>query len=103
MGSNQPASRVFLSLLLFWALVPLAFGKTTPRFAFVTNASDNTVSIYTVNATSGLLRDDGYALVGTKPEGATVTPNGSFLYVANSTSGNVSAFSVNSNHGSLTD
>lgn len=102
MGSNLPASRVFLSLLPFLALIPSALGKTVPTFAFVANASDNTVSIYTVNSTTGLLRDAGYALAGTKPVGAVLTPNGAFLYVANSGSKNVSAFSVNSSTGTLT-
>lgn len=68
----------------------LRFQRRSPRFAFVTNTNDNTISIYTVNATSGLLRNDGYALVGSKPEGVTVTPNGKFLYVTNSGSSNVS-------------
>ncbi len=74
---------------------PGAFCAVVPRFAFVANTSDNTVSIYTVIASSGLLRDNGYVLVGTKPVAVTVTPNGQFLYVANSGSSNVSAFSVN--------
>ena len=55
-------ARVFLALTFFLALNPHVFGAAVPRFAFVTNANDNTVSIYTVNAISGLLRDDGYTL-----------------------------------------
>jgi hypothetical protein len=102
MQVNQPTSGVFLTLAFLFSLSSCAFSEAVPRFAFVTNANDNTVSIYTVNATSGLLRDDGYALVGSKPAGVTVTPNGKFLYVTNSASSNVSAFSVNLQNGSLT-
>lgn len=102
MRINQTTSAAFRSCTLFFALSLCAFGAVVPRFAFVANTTDNTVSIYTVNATSGLLRDNGYVLVGTKPVAVTVTPNGQFLYVANSGSSNVSAFSVNLTNGTLT-
>src|SRR5216684_8412808 len=102
MRVTPPTSGVFLALPLLLWLSPSLFGAAVPRFAFVANAKDNTVSIYTVNATSGLLRDDGYVLVGKTPAGAAVTPNGKFLYVVNSGSSNVSAFSVNLQNGSLT-
>lgn len=85
---------VVLTLLLFLSMAPCAFGVTDPRFAFVANANDNTISVYTVNATSGFLRDNGYVAVGAKPSGVTVAPNGKFLYVADSGAAGVSAFSV---------
>jgi 6-phosphogluconolactonase len=48
------------------------------------------------------LRDDGYVVVGSKPSGVAVTPNGAFLYVADSGAAKVSAFSVNLQNGNLT-
>jgi 6-phosphogluconolactonase len=74
---------------------------TTPRFAYVANSKDNTVSIYTVNASSGQLRNNGWALTGSKPVAVRLTPAGKFLYVANSSSANVSAFRVNATNGGL--
>ena len=104
MRINQPRVFLVVPLLFFFSLCGslCAFGAAVPRFAFVVNTKDSTVSTYTVNATSGLLRDNGYVVVGKKPAGATVTPNGAFLYVANSGSNNVSAFSVNLTNGTLT-
>src|SRR5271163_361173 len=102
MRINQTISTALRTCALFSVLTQCAFGAAVPRFAFVANTSDNTVSIFTVNASSGLLRDNGYVLVGTKPVAVTVTPNGEFLYVANSGSSNVSAFSVNLTNGTLT-
>lgn len=83
-------------------LALMTAAAVSPRFAFVANSNDSTVSVYTVNATSGLLRADGFALVKNKPLGLAVTSGGQFLYVANSGSGNVSAFSVNTRNGTLT-
>lgn len=74
----------------------------SPRFAFVANSSDNTVSVYTVNASSGLLRANGYVVVKNNPTGMAVTPGGQFLYVVNSSSADVSGFSVNTHNGILT-
>ena len=50
-----------------------------PRFAYVPNIADDTVSIYTVNAFTGQLRDHGYVLAGHGPGEATL--GGRFLYV----------------------
>jgi 6-phosphogluconolactonase len=102
MRFNQPTLRTFLVFALFLWLTFFAFGTTVPRFAFIANTNDNTLSVYTVNATSGLLRDDGYAVVGSKPAGATLTPSGALLYVANSGSHNLSAFEVNLSNSILT-
>ena len=65
-----PAAAIFLPLLL--ALVacggdgegdgggPPPPTSDVPRFAYVANSNDNTVSIYTVNASTGRLRANGY-------------------------------------------
>jgi 6-phosphogluconolactonase (cycloisomerase 2 family) len=77
-------------------------GFLEPRFAYVANISSNTVSVYTVNATTGQLRNNGYVLAGTNPESVTVDPSGRFAYVANSGSNNISAYSINAITGDLT-
>jgi 6-phosphogluconolactonase (cycloisomerase 2 family) len=94
--------RIFGSLAIMH-LALMTAAAVSPRFAFAANSNDGTVSVYTVNATSGLLRADGYALVKSKPLGLAVTPGGQFLYLANSGSGNISAFSVSTKNGMLTE
>src|SRR5437868_1000999 len=71
-----------------------------PRFAYVANFSDDSVSIFTVNATTGQLRDNGYALAGKGP--GEVTLGDSFLYVSDYKSNNVSAYRINASTGALT-
>jgi 6-phosphogluconolactonase (cycloisomerase 2 family) len=73
-----------------------------PRFAYVTNSADNTISEYTVNVSTGQLRANGYVLAGTLPLSVVVDPSGKFAYVANGISNNVSAYTVNASSGTLT-
>ncbi len=79
----------------------------SPRFAYVTNLNDASVSIYTVNATSGQLRYTGYIGAGTKPISVAVDPLGKFVYVANNgdsiSPSNVSAYTINASTGALTE
>ena len=56
-----------------------------PRFAYVANNGDGTVSMYTANAVTGQLRHNGYVAAGTGPLSVAVDPSGKFAYVANST------------------
>src|SRR5215831_9526274 len=77
----------------------LRAATSVARFAYVPNIGDNTVSIYTVNTSTGQLRDNGYVLAGHGPGEATL--GGKFLYVSNFFSNNISAYSVNSSAGAL--
>ncbi|MDO8990766.1 MAG: beta-propeller fold lactonase family protein [Sideroxyarcus sp.] len=74
----------------------------SPRFAYVANSSDNTVSIYTVNAATGQLRHNGYAMTGASPHSVTVDPSGRFAYVANWGDNTISAYNINVSSGALT-
>ena len=73
---------------------PAAAASIVPRYAYVANNSDNTVSKYTVNAATGQLRANGYVAAGTRPFSVTVDPSGKYAYVANYTSNNVSAYTL---------
>ncbi len=53
-----------------------------PRFAYVANPGDNTVSHYTVDSVTGQLRNNGYSGVGGTPQAVAVDPTGKFVYVA---------------------
>ncbi len=77
-------------------------GFLVPRFAYVPNDGDNTVSIYTVNAKTGQLRSNGYVLAGTNPQQVTVDPSGRFAYVVNFGSNSISAYTINASTGALT-
>jgi 6-phosphogluconolactonase (cycloisomerase 2 family) len=72
-----------------------------PRFAYVANAGDGTVSMYAVSTVSGQLRHNGYVLAGGGPQSVAVDPAGRFAYVANMTSGDVSAYAIDSSNGRL--
>ena len=77
-------------------------GFLEPRFAYVANSNSNTVSVYTINVTTGQLRNNGYVLAGTFPESVMVDPSGRFAYVANFASNNISAYTINAGTGDLT-
>lgn len=75
----------------------------SPRFMYVANSGNNTVSIYAVDAASGQMRANGYVLTGgIGPFSVTVDPTGRFVYVANFGSHDVSAFSINPTSGAPT-
>ncbi len=78
-------------------------GSVFPRFAFVANANDDTISFYTVDATSGQFRSNGYTAeqAGSKPKAVALDPTSQFLFVANSGLNNVAAYSVNAANGTL--
>ncbi len=72
-----------------------------PRFAYVANDNDNSVSVYAVNATTGRLTFTGKVSAGTNPYSVTVDPSGRYAYVVNLGDGTVSQYTIGSN-GSLT-
>ena len=65
-----------------------------PRFAFVANFDDASVSSYAVDNASGRLKYIGKAAAGSNPRSVTVDPSGRFAYVANQTSNNVSQYTI---------
>ena len=82
--------------------VAVACVTPSPRFAYVANFGDNSVSVYTVNATTGQLRFKGYVAAGSNPIAVAVDPAGKFAYVTNNGSGDVSAYTIDSGTGALT-
>src|SRR4051812_8337810 len=73
------------------------------RFAYVANSSDNSISIFSMDSTSGQLSKIGQTPSGgVHPIFIKTDPTGKFLYVAHSASGNVSTFAIDRNSGSLT-
>ena len=79
------------------------------RFAYVanpvSNASDlSTISMYTINSTTGILTPTSPATVptGWYPQEIAIDPLGRFVYTANSDDATVSMFTINQTTGVLT-
>lgn len=77
--------------------------SATPRFAYVLNNQDKTVSRYTIDNTSGELTPVGSPVsTGTNPQAMAMDWHGKFLYVVNQDSNNISAFTIHPTTGALT-
>lgn len=78
--------------------IALSSGTTpithVPQFAYVANSGDNTVSVYSIDPSSGILTGVGPTATGTNPQSIATDPSGKFLYVANQGSNNVSAYAI---------
>ena len=73
------------------------------RFAYATNAADNTISVYAIDSTTGALGTVGSPVpTGTSPYAIVGSPDSQHVYVVNQTSNNVSAYAVNATSGALT-
>jgi len=79
------------------------------RFAYVANLVSNasdlaTISMYTINSTTGVLTPTTLATVptGFLPQGIAIDPLGRFLYTANTDDSSVSMFTINQSTGVLT-
>ncbi len=79
-----------------------------PRFAYVANENDGTVSIYTVHPFSGQLRHNGYAPTGGGAPGqvgrvfVAADSAGQLLYIADQLSSELWVYRIDSATGSLT-
>jgi 6-phosphogluconolactonase (cycloisomerase 2 family) len=74
-----------------------------PRFAYVTNFTDNTISGYVMDPVSGRLRHNGYVLSpDTGARAVGVDPAGKFAYVVSFYSYTIRAYSINATTGALT-
>src|SRR5438445_422351 len=63
-----------------------------PRYAFVANNGDNSVSSYVVDAAAGRLKYIGKVATGANPNSVTVDPSGRYAYAANGA--NVSQYTI---------
>jgi 6-phosphogluconolactonase (cycloisomerase 2 family) len=72
-----------------------------PRFAYVVNEADATLSSYTVDGATGQLRATGYVATGATPYVVALHPNGLFAYVSNRGANSVSMYSIDPLSGRL--
>ncbi len=73
-----------------------------PRFAYVVDINSGTISSLTVNATTGQLRHNGYALAGESPTALAIDPFGKFAYAGEEVSGDIFMYSISTKDGTLT-
>ena len=74
------------------------------QFAYVANKTDNTISAFLIDGTTGALTPiagSPFANTGTSPDSLLVDPSGQYLYVANNGSADVSVYSINVTSGAL--
>ena len=85
--------------LAFLSFVPPLFGQ----FSYVANQGDNTVSGYTVNATTGALTPiPGSPFpAGSFPISVAVDPSDKFIYVVDNVDNNISGYTINAVSGVL--
>lgn len=73
------------------------------RFAYAANAGDNTISVYSIDSTTGALTAVGAPVpTGTSPYAIAARPDGKYVYVVNEISNNISVYAVNTTSGALT-
>ena len=72
-----------------------------PRYAFTANQSDNSVSTYVVDASTGRLKYIGKVEAGVEPISVTLDPSGKHAYVANFGANTISQYTLGLN-GTLT-
>ena len=70
-----------------------------PRYAFVANQADNSVSSYVVDANTGRLKYIGKAAAESQPRSVAVDPSGKYAYVANASDDTVSQYTIGASGG----
>jgi len=87
--------KIWVIVLLLGSTVGLGAGHAmVPRFAYVANNQDDTVSIFSIQQSN--LRAAGYVYTGagSNPRAVVVTPSQSFLYVAEGNVG-IAGYAIN--------
>ena len=113
MGINTPKINGGLLFLLMLVLAACGGGggadsggggggaTNIPRYAFVANSNDDSVSSYVADADSGRLKYIGKAAAGSGPSSVSVDPSGKYAYVVNYSGDSVSQYTIGAS-GSLT-
>ncbi|MBS0580613.1 MAG: beta-propeller fold lactonase family protein [Proteobacteria bacterium] len=74
------------------------------RFAYVANAGDDSISVYSIDPTTGALTAVGTPVpTGASPYAIVASPDGLHLYVVNESSNDISAYLVDAVSGTLSE
>ncbi len=95
-GSFSAATQVTQSIIV------LASGNVA-KFAYAVNSASNSISIMTINPSTGVPTIAGtQAIAGKVPYGIATDPAGKFAYAVNYVTSDVSVYAINQTTGSLT-
>lgn len=72
------------------------------KFAYVSNAGEDTISLYTIGSTGALTEVTPRTVTGDQPSDLLIDPSGQFLFTVNSAANTVSSFSIDAKSGALT-
>jgi 6-phosphogluconolactonase len=72
------------------------------KFAYVSNAGEDSVSLYTIGSTGALTEVTPRTVTGDDPSDLLIDPSGKFLFTVNTAGNTVSSFSIDSKSGALT-
>ena len=104
--TGSPFRVIFTFCSLLFTLIVTACGggggggggtapaSNIPRYAFVANSNDNSVSSYVVDGAGGRLKYIGKVAAGTNPESVAVDPSGKYAYVANNGNASVLQYTI---------
>ncbi len=73
----------------------------TGKFAYVSNAGENTISLYTIGSTGALTEVTPRTVTGDQPSDLLMDPSGQFLFCVNSAGNSVSSFTIDGKSGAL--
>lgn len=72
------------------------------KFAYVANMGSGSISVYTIDSTTGALTPGAAVAAGTSPMSVTIDTTGQFAYASNMRSSNISVYTIDSTTGALT-
>jgi 6-phosphogluconolactonase len=73
----------------------------TGKFAYVSNAGEDSVSLYTIGSTGALTEVTPRTVTGDQPSDLLMDPSGQFLFSVNSAGNSVSSFTIDGKSGAL--
>jgi 6-phosphogluconolactonase (cycloisomerase 2 family) len=96
--------RWIISLLLLVFLGAASFSVlAVPRFAYTANYFGSTVSIYSVDSDTGMLRHRSHVPTVKSPSSVILHPSGKFLYAISQATDKIAIYHVNAKTGALTE
>ena len=104
---NQDSTSGALSQL---AYAPMPMGQTGPekaivhpngKFAYVPNQGSSNLSVFTIDAATGMLAPGIALALGIGPHSGVIDPRGKFLYVTSEGSDRLDVFSIDTSTGAL--
>jgi YVTN family beta-propeller protein len=97
-GNGTPE---FFNSVAFAPSAKFAYAADGGAFPAPSFGGDSSVSMYTINSTTGALTSIGMIDAGTGPDAVAVDPAGKFAYVANFGSNDVSMYTIDATTGAL--